>query len=209
MMDNSSFNLRDELADIKQNYGSGRDLILAALEKAYQCVVEVKADVKLFDELCSLYKDAGIKKQKTTDAATMVTRLTIVGDAKKASPYATVFRKAYEENVDPDDFVAWIDAHGGIERIRLSNHAISKKLTDEEVQTIRQAGLKHLASQTVATEIQFADDIEIESDVALLAVHRASNDNAFGLVEVLDEQSSLTKTYLTSLGRKTSKAATG
>jgi hypothetical protein len=205
-MSNLNETLRNSVADIKTNYGTGREMIRNALESCYSLYCDIMNDPKYRTPLRNLYKERGLKETANTDAATKLIRLTIVESSKKANPYAQVFRIAHKHQVKPDEFLAWLDEHGGIERVRLSKNPISddaKPQVSRSWSDIEDAAMGYVANLSPAAKVTFADGkgIAFKGSVAMLVVTRTVDTDdvsvePLNIVEVIDSDKPRLKSLL-------------
>ena len=204
--------LRGTVAEIKNAYGTGREMIMKALESCYSLYCDIMEDPKYRTPLRKLYKERNFVATAQTDAATKLIRLTIVESSKKANPYAQVFRVAHKDHVKPDEFLAWLEKRGGIERVRLSKDPIedddkpSKPRTWEDIQS---AALTYVSQMTPAASIAFADGtgVAFKGNVAMFVVKRALDTDKVAtepleLIEVLDAESPRLKSLLQHYSEK-------
>lgn len=205
-MSNLLSTLRTSVAEIKENYGTGREMIMLALESCYALYCNIMLDASYYKPLRKLYRELGFKETKQTDAATKLIRLTIVQASKKANPYAQVFRIAYKAKVKPDAFLEWLEKHGGIERVRLSKNPVeddAKPNASRSWGDIKEAAMDYIANLTPSAKVSFVDGkgITFKGNVAMLVVSRPldtedEHTKPLDIVEVLDADNSRLKSLL-------------
>ncbi len=205
-MSNLSETLRNSVAEIKETYGTGREMIMDALKRCFSVYCDIMDDPKYRTPLRKLYKERGFKETAQTDAATKLIRLTIVESSKKANPYAQVFRIAHRHQVKPDEFLAWIEKRGGIERVRLSKNPIeddAKPNSGRSWSDIEEAAMDYIANLTPSAKVSFVDGkgITFKGNVAILVVSRPldtgdEHTKPLDIVEVLDADNSRLKSLL-------------
>lgn len=204
--------IRTTIAEIKEQFGTGRDYINGAVVKVFMLHYQIIESDEEKKHLSSLYDDAGLKSQKSTDVATKLVRLTITPDRKKANPYAKVLRRATEAKVTPDGFLDWLNKHGGIERIRLSKHPLpiegdakSEKEYDQIKEAEKQAaenlvsdGKVLISKLPTKTAVKNDGNLDFNGHVALLVVYRRTNGSNEDLkvVEVIGDESAEAKAVI-------------
>lgn len=182
--------LRNEVSEIKEAYGSGRDFIRNALQRCYKLFFEIRFDAPKQKALLKLFREQELKSTKDTDAATKLVRLCIVQDAKRANPYAQVFRRATAADVEPVDFLNWIDKHGGIERVRLSKVPLTDATGTHTVSwdQIAEGGEEYISKQPSLAKMSCdgSSTLTFEGHTALLLVRRRTDDpsDPLNVVEV-------------------------
>jgi len=202
-MANEHEEIRTHLDEVETTFGSGREMILKALLLLYSLYLSLLSDKGRLKMLAKLYKEAGYKSQKNTDASTKVVRLSIVSDRRKASPYAKVLRSAAKAKVAPNDFINWVNERGGIEAIRLSKEPLpeeedpkskdayeeAKKAAQLRAQKVLDFGKEHLATKPAQATVTLENDVDVAGNVAVLIVSRRVDEigGDWNVVEVLNE----------------------
>lgn len=138
---------------------SGRKALYGLLAKIYALVERFdqsidKADlIKMMRK--NLHEQYGIKTQDNTSATTVLVRYITRADRKTAHVYARAIESAQENCIKAEDFAAYVERSGGVERIRAigasADAADVKQALEEEMLALTHAFLG------ARTEMPFAE----------------------------------------------------
>lgn len=136
----------------------GRKALYELLAKIYALVERFDQSIERTDLIKMVRKNLqeqyGIKTQDNTSATTVLVRYITRADRKTAHVYARAIESAQANNVKTEDFAAYIERSGGVERIRAiganADAVDAKQALEEEMLALTHAFL------SARTEMPFA-----------------------------------------------------
>ena len=107
----------------------------------------------MYADLEAELKSRNLSYTESTSVATRVVRCVFNTDERRLSSFAGVITIALRQNVDSGDFVAWINKHGGIDKVR-RQFAKQKKvvLSAKELSDIAKNNLKSAPTLAVISK---------------------------------------------------------
>ena len=137
----------------------------------------------MYAELEAELKSRNLSYTESTSVATRVVRCVFNTDERRLSSFAGVIAIALRQNVDSGDFVAWINKHGGIDKVR-RQFAKQKKatLSATQLNDIAKDNLKSAPTLAVISKANLKNFTSANKAGLLLNISRI---NANGDCEVI------------------------
>ena len=137
----------------------------------------------MYADLEAELKSRNLSYTESTSVATRVVRCVFNTDERRLSSFAGVIAIALRQNVDSGDFVAWINKHGGIDKVR-RQFAKQKKatLSATQLNDIAKDNLKSAPTLAVISKANLKNFTSANKAGLLLNISRI---NANGDCEVI------------------------